>query len=145
MPFIDAFAVAVEQQGRLGEREARGAKGVQAVDRGLLLRGDVEPVDGRGEHDHVGIFQRLDYTGHVVLLHAGSLVGKAILASQTAGDLLAGDANNLNRMAALARGLGKRLDHGVGVGALARAAAQYNDIHSFLPPLYRRRAARILL
>ena len=68
-------------------------------------------------------------------------MGKAVLASQAAGDLFACNADDLDRIATLARGLGKRLDHGVGIGALARAAAQYNDFHRNLPPLCRRRAA----
>ena len=34
---IDALAVAIEQKGRLGEREARGTEGVQAVNSGFLL------------------------------------------------------------------------------------------------------------
>ena len=65
-------------------------------------------------------------------------------ASQTTSDLFAGNADDLNRMATLTRGLGKRLDHGVGIGALARATTQYNDIHKNLPPSCRRRAAYFL-
>lgn len=72
-------------------------------------------------------------------------MGEAVLASQAAGDLLAGNADDLDRIVALTRGLGKRLNHGVGIGALARAAAQYNDIHKNLPSSCRRRAAHILL
>ena len=121
--------MAIEQKGRLGEREARSTEGVQAVDGSLLLRGDIEPVDRRSEDDHVGVLQRLDHVGHVILLHASALMGKAALASQAAGDLLAGNADDLDRMAALTRGLGKRLDHNVGIGTLARATTQYNDIH----------------
>ena len=68
-------------------------------------------------------------------------MGEAVLASQAAGNLLAGNADDLDRMAALTRGLGKRLDHGVGIGAFARATAQYNDVHRNLPPSCRRRAA----
>lgn len=142
---IDALAVAIEQKGRLGEREARGTEGVQAVDGGLLLRGDIKPVDRRGEDNHVGAFQRLDYVGHVILLHASALVSEAILAPQATSDLLAGNTDDLDRIAALTRGLGKRLDHGVGIGALARATTQYNDIHRNLPSSCRRRAARISL
>ena len=68
-------------------------------------------------------------------------MGKAVLASQAAGDLLAGNADDLDRIAVLTRGLGKRLDHDVGIGALTRATTQYNDIHRNLPPSCRRRAA----
>ena len=121
--------MAIEQKGRLGEREARSTEGVQAVDGSLLLRSDIEPVDRRGEDDHIGAFQRLDHVGHVILLHASALVGEAILTPQATGDFLAGNADDLDRMAALTRGLGKRLDHGVGIGTLARATTQYNDIH----------------
>ena len=142
---IDALAVAIEQKGRLGEREARGTEGVQAVDGGFLLRSDIKPVDRRSEDNHVGVFQRLDHIGHVILLHTGALVGEAILTPQATSDLLAGNADDLDRMADLARGLGKRLDHGVGIGALARATAQYNDIHKNLPSSCRRRAAYISL
>ena len=136
--------MAIEQKGRLGERESRGTEGVQAVDDGLLLRGDIEPVDRRSKDNHIGAFQRLNHVGHVILLHTGALMGKAVLASQAAGDLLAGNADDLNRIAALTRGLGKRLDHGVGIGALTRAAAQYNDFHKNPPPSCRRRAACFL-
>ena len=130
--------MAIEQKGRLGEREARGTEGVQAVNSGFLLRSDIKPVDGRGEDNHIGAFQRLDQVGHVILLHASALMGKAVLASQTTSDLFAGNADDLNRMATLTRGLGKRLDHGVGIGALTRATTQYNDIHRNLPPSCRR-------
>ena len=142
---IDALAVAVEQKGSLGKRKTRSAEGVQAVDGSLLLRGDVKPVDRRSEDDHVGVFQQLYHAGHVVLLHAGALMGKAVLASQATSNLFAGNADDLDRMAGLTRGLGKRLDHGVGIGALTRAAAQYNDIQKNLPPSRRRRAAHISL
>lgn len=130
---VHALAVAVEQKRRLGKREAGGTEGVQAVDGSLLLRRDIEPIDRRREDDHVGTLERLDHAGHVVLLHAGALMGEAVLAAQTTGDLLVGDAHDLDRVATLARGLGKGVDHGVGVGALARAAAQNNDIHRILP------------
>lgn len=72
-------------------------------------------------------------------------MGKAVLTPQATSNLLAGNADDLDRMAGLARGLGKRLDHGVGIGALARATAQYNDIHKNLPSSCRRRAAYISL
>ena len=72
-------------------------------------------------------------------------MGKAVLASQTTSDLFAGNADNLDRMADLARGLGKRLDHGVGIGALARATTQYNDIHRIPSPSCCRRAACFLV
>lgn len=111
--------MAIEQKGRLGERESRGTESVQTVDGGLFLRGDIEPVDRRSKDDHICIFQRLDHVGHVILLHADAPMGEAVLASQAAGDLLAGNANDLNRITALTRGLGKRLDHGVGIGSLA--------------------------
>ena len=137
--------MAIEQKGRLGEREARGTEDVQAVNGGLLLRGDIKPVDRRSEDNHIGVFQRLDHVGHVILLHAGALMGKAVLASQTTSDLFAANADDLDRMAGLARGLGKRLDHGVGIGALTRATTQYNDIHKNLPSSCRRRAAHISL
>ena len=136
--------MAIEQKGRLGEREARSTEGVQAVDGGLLLRGDIEPVDRRGEDDHICVFQRLNHVGHVILLHASALVGEAILTPQATSDFLAGNADDLDRMAGLARGLGKRLDHGVGIGALTRDTTQYNDIHRNLPPSCRRRAAYFL-
>ena len=137
--------MAIEQKSRLGERESRGTEGVQAVDGGLLLRSDIKPVDRRSKDDHVGIFQRLDHVGHVILLHADALMGEAVLASQAAGDLLAGNADDLDRIVALTRGLGKRLNHGVGIGALARAAAQYNDFHRIPSPSCRRRAACFLV
>ena len=136
--------MAVEEQSRLGKRKSRSTEGIQAIDGDLLLRGDVKPVDGRGENDHVGLFERLDHTGHPVLLHAFTLMGKAVLAPQAAADLLAGNTNDFHRMTALTRSLCKCVDHGVGIGTFARAAAQYNDIHSLLPPSYRRRAARSL-
>lgn len=142
---IDALAVAIEQKGRLGEREARSTEGVQAVNGGFLLRSDIKPVDGRSEDNHVGGFQRLDHVGHVILLHASALVGEAILTPQATSDFLTGDTDDFDRIAALARGLGKRLDHSVGIGALARATAQYNDIHKNLPSSCRRRAAYISL
>ncbi len=125
--------------------EARSAEGVQTVDGGLLLRSDIKPVDRRSEDNHVGVFQRLDHVGHVILLHASALVGEAILTPQATSDFLAGNADDLDRIAALTRGLGKRLNHGVGIGAPARATTQYNDIHRNLPPSCRRRAAHILL
>ena len=127
--------MAVEEQGRLGEWKSRSTEGIQAIDGELLLRGDVEPVDGRGENDHVGLFERLDHTGHPVLLHAFALVGKAVLASQAAADLFAGNTNDFHQMTALARSLCKCVNHGVGIGTFARAAAQYNDIHKVLPSL----------
>ena len=68
-------------------------------------------------------------------------MGKAVPASQAAGDLLAGNADDRDRIAALTRGLGKRLDHGIGIGALTRAAAQYNDMHKNFPSSCRRRTA----
>lgn len=142
---IDALAVAIEQKGRLGEREARSTEGVQAVDGGLLLRSDIKPVDRRSEDNHIGAFQRLDHVGHVVLLHAVAPMGKAVLTSQATSNLLAGNADDFDRMATLPRGLGKRLDHGVGISALARATTQYNDIHKNLPSSCRRRAAHISL
>lgn len=142
---IDALAVAIEQKGRLGEREARSTEGVQAVDSGLLLRSDIKPVDRRSEDNHIGAFQRLDHVGHVILLHTGALMGKAVLTSQTTSNLLAGNADDFDRIAALARGLSKGLDHDVGIGTLARATAQYNDIHKNLPSSCRRRAAYISL
>ena len=137
--------MAIEQKGRLGEREARSTEGIQAIDGSLLLRSDIKPVDRRSEDNHIGAFQRLDHVGHVVLLHAGAPMGKAVLTSQATSNLLAGNADDLDRMASLARGLGKRLDHGVGIGALTRAAAQHNDIHKNLPPSCRRRAACFLV
>ena len=137
--------MAIEQKGRLGEREVRGTEGVQAIDGGLLLRSDIKPVDRRSEDNHVGVFQRLDHVGHVILLHASALVGEAILTPQATSDFLTGNADNLDRMAGLARGLGKRLNHDVGIGALTRAAAQYNDIHKNLPSSCRRRAAYFLV
>lgn len=60
-------------------------------------------------------------------------MGEAILTPQTTSDFLTGNADDLDRMATLTRGLSKRLDHGVGIGALARATAQYNDIHKKSP------------
>ena len=72
-------------------------------------------------------------------------MGEAVLASQAAGDLLAGNANDLDRIAALTRGLGKGLDHGVSIGALTRAAAQYNDFHRIPSPSCCRRAACLLV
>ena len=137
--------MAIEQKGRLGEREARGTEGVQAVNSGFLLRSNIKPVDRRSEDSHIGVFQRLDHVGHVVLLHASALVGEAILTPQATSDFLAGNADDLDRMAGLARGLGKRLDHGVGIGALARATTQYNDFHRIPSPSCCRRAACFLV
>ena len=71
-------------------------------------------------------------------------MGKAVLTSQTTSNLLAGNADDFDRIAALARGLSKGLDHDVGIGTLARATTQYNDIHRNLPPSCRRRAAYFL-
>lgn len=67
-------------------------------------------------------------------------MGEAILTPQATSDFLTGNADDLDRMAGLARGLGKRLDHGVGIGALARATTQYNDIHRI--PLFHAAGAR---
>ena len=121
--------MAVEQKGSLGKRETRSAEGVQTVDDGLLLRGDIEPVDGRSEHDHVGVLEQLNHAGHIVLLHASALVLEAVLAPQATGDLFAGNAHDFDRVATLACSLSKRVDHGVSIGALARTTTQYNDVH----------------
>ena len=71
-------------------------------------------------------------------------MGEAILTPQATSDFLAGNTDDLDRIAALTRSLGKHLDHGIGIGALTRATTQYNDIHRNLPPSCRRRAAYFL-
>lgn len=129
---IDAFTVAVEQKGRLSERESCGTKGVQAVDGRFLLRGNIKPVDRRSEYNHVGVFQRLDHVDHAILLYAGALMGKAVLASQATSDLLAGNADDLNRMAALARGHGtcRKNESGKSPTLSSKKGSKWEIIHS---------------
>ena len=115
--------MAIEQKRHLTEGKADSAKGIQAIDGSLLLRSDIEPIDGRSKDHHVGALEGLDHIAHFVLLRANPLVAKAVLAAQATGDSLTRHGNDLNNVTLLARGLGKCLDHDVGIGSLARAAA----------------------
>ena len=119
----------IQQQGSLMEVEANTAAGIQAVDNGFQLGGNVEPVDGRCKDDHISICQSSKDFAHVVFLDTFTLVRPAVFAAQTAVDVHGCNIQNADLILVLPGGFCKNLRHDLRVAALARAAVQNYDFH----------------
>ena len=119
----------IQQQGGLVEVEAYTAAGIQTVNDGFHLCGNVEPVDGRCEHHHVGINQSLKALAHIIFLDAFALVCPAVFAAQTATDVHGCYIQNADLILVLAGGFCKSLCHNLRVAAFAGTTVQNYDFH----------------
>ena len=107
------------------------ASRIEAVNHGLGLRSDIEPVNRRGEHQHIRLVKLRQNFFHAILLRAHTVVRKAVLTAETARNLLLTEVDEASFMSGFPRTAEKGLCQHFRIPLGSRTSVHHNDLHLF--------------